>query len=142
VITRADLLKPVVRMWLFGIVTVVELDLTERIRKLWPDGEWTRFVSAGRLEKARQLREERIKRGQRCELVDCLQYADKVQVLVEDPASMEEFGFKTKGAARRTASEMESLRNHLAHAQDIITHDWAQIVRITRRLDEVIRGEA
>jgi len=142
VITRAELLKPVVRMWLFGIVTFVEMEITERIRALWPNGKWADLISAARLRKARELHEERLKRGQRCELLDCLQYADKAQILMEDPASMAWFGFKTKGTARRIAKETESLRNHLAHSQDIVAHDWAQIVRMTRRLEEVIRGEA
>ncbi len=142
VLTRTDLLKPVVRMWLFGIVTFIEMEVTERIRGQWPDGQWTEYVSPGRLKKARALREERIGRGQHCELLDCLQYADKVQILMEDPVAMADFGFRTKGAARRTAKELESLRNHLAHAQDIVSHDWAQIVRMTRRLEEVVRGES
>jgi hypothetical protein len=142
VITRADLSKPVMRMWLFGIVTAIEMEITERVRARWPDGDWTGLVSAGRLKKARELRAERLKRGHQCDLVDCLQYADKVQLVMEDPAALTEFGFKSRGAAMRTARDLESLRNHLAHAQDIVTHDWAQIVRMTQRMEEMARGEA
>jgi hypothetical protein len=41
VITRGDMQSPIVRMWLFGIITFMELELLERIRARWPDGSWT-----------------------------------------------------------------------------------------------------
>ena len=34
---------------------------------------------------------------------------------------------------------MESLRNHLAHAQDIVAHDWAQIARMAHRVEELLK---
>ncbi|MGD9388570.1 MAG: HD domain-containing protein, partial [Gammaproteobacteria bacterium] len=130
VITRADFLKPVVRMWLFGIVTVVEMEVTSRVRALWPDEAWSGLVSPARLAKAQELHAERLRRGHHCELVDCLQYSDKVKLLLEEPEAMAEFGFSTRGLAKRRAKEMESLRNNLAHAQDIVAYDWPQIVRL------------
>ena len=140
VITRADFLKPVVRMWLFGIVTVVEMEVTSRIRALWPDDGWAGLVSPARLAKARELHAERLRRGHRCELLECLQYGDKVKLLLDDPEAMAEFGFETRGLAKRRAKEMESLRNNLAHAQDIVAYDWAQIVRLAERVAEMGRG--
>ncbi|MGD9387145.1 MAG: hypothetical protein PVI87_02860, partial [Gammaproteobacteria bacterium] len=75
-----------------------------------------------------------------CELVDCLQYSDKVKLLLEEPEAMVEFGFSTRGLAKRRAKEMESLRNNLAHAQDIVAYDWPQIVRLAERVAEMGRG--
>ena len=140
VITRADFLKPVVRMWLFGIVTVVEMEITRWIRGQWPDDGWADLVSPARLAKARQLHAERLRRGQHCDLLDCLQYGDKVRVLLDDPAGMALFGFETKGTAKRISKDMESLRNSLAHAQDIVAHDWPQIVRLASRVAEISRA--
>jgi hypothetical protein len=140
VITRADFLKPVVRMWLFGIVTVVEIEITSWIRTHWPGDGWTGIVSPSRLAKARELYAERLRRGHQCELLDCLQYGDKVRVLLEAPGGLTAFGFETKGAAKRISKDMESLRNSLAHAQDIVVHDWPQIVRLASRVAEISRG--
>jgi len=33
---------------------------------------------------------------------------------------------------------METLRNNLAHAQDILTTDWVMIVRLAENLDRVL----
>ena len=136
VIRRDDINKPMVRMWLFGIVTMVEIGLVRLIRENFPGDDWQRLVSAGRLDKARAIQAERQRRNLYCELIDCLQFSDKGQILMEKTALLRQLGFDSKRAARRVVKEMESLRNHLAHAQDIVTHDWAQIARLTRRVEE------
>ncbi len=138
VITRGDMQSPIVRMWLFGLITLVELELGERIRSRWADGSWTRLLSEGRLKKAETLLAERRRRGQHVDLADCLQLSDKAQIVMEDEAERATFGLPTKGAAKRVMQDLESLRNNLAHAQDIITHDWPQIARLAERVEELM----
>jgi len=136
VITRAEIQKPIVRMWLFGMITLVEAELTTRLRDAFPGERWTVLVPAARLERARQLQEERARRDQACELLDCLQLGDKAQALLQDPRQLEAFGFSSRKAARKVVKELESLRNNLAHAQDIVTYDWPQIARMARNLQD------
>lgn len=138
IITRADVQKPVARMWLFGMITMLELSVTERIRETWPDGSWHEGMSRGRLEKAEALMEERRRRGQSCDLLDCLQLGDKAQLLIRDDAQLAELGFYSRSAAKQVIKELESLRNNLAHGQDIVTHDWPQIARMTRRMESSV----
>lgn len=138
VITRSDVQKPVARMWLFGMITLIELNLTERIRETWPDGSWHDGVSKSRLEKAETLMEERRRRGQACDLLDCLQLSDKAHLLLRDESQRAEFGFYSRSVAKQVIKELESLRNNLAHGQDIVTHDWAQIARMTQRIESSI----
>ena len=140
-ISRSDIQKPVVRMWLFGIVTLMEMEITEQVKHRWPDGDWATLISKGRLAKATELQQERDRRGVPSALLDCLQLTDKAQILIQDPAALTALGFKTRRAAKKVIREMESLRNHLAHAQDIVTHDWAQIVRLVTRIEEMVSGE-
>jgi len=140
VVGRDDINKPMVRMWLFGIVTMVEMGVVQLVNERFPDAAWQAVVSAGRLQKARDIQAERQRRNQYCELIDCLQLSDKAQILINDEESLERLGFDTKSAAKRSVKELESLRNHLAHAQDIVMHDWAQIARLTRRMEEITRG--
>jgi hypothetical protein len=141
VITRGDMQQPVVRMWLFGIITLMEMEVLERIRSRWPDGTWTRLLSAGRLDKAQKLLAERRRRGQHVDLADCLQFGDKAQILMQDEQERLAFGLRTKGAARRVIGDLESLRNNLAHAQDIVTYDWPQIARLARNIEERLRQQ-
>jgi hypothetical protein len=138
-IRRDDMNKPLVRMWLFGIITIIEMGLVRLIQERFPVDAWQTLVSAGRLDKARTIQNERQRRNQYCELIDCLQLSDKGQILMQDAQLLKQLGFDSRAAAKRVVKELESLRNHLAHAQDIVTHDWAQIARLTRRVEEANR---
>jgi hypothetical protein len=139
---RESINSPVARMWLFGIITMTEMQLTQLLDELYPDEAWRAQVSQGRIERAETLRAERLRRGQHCRLLDCLQLSDKVQVIVERPEMLTYFGFDSKNTSRKIFKELESLRNNLAHAQDIVTHDWAAIARIASRMEESALGHA
>jgi len=136
-ISRQDVQKPAVRMWLFGILTVAELEFTERIRAKWPDASWSSLLSPQRIDKARQLLAERERRKEKCELIDCLQLADKIEVLLSDASELGALGVVTPSAARRVGKQFESLRNSLAHAQRFVEQDWPQIVRLARRVHQL-----
>jgi hypothetical protein len=139
VIIKEDIQHPYMRMWLFGIVTMVEMETGPMIERLWPHGEWQSFLSEGRLGKANMLLAERERRNQPSTLLACLQFADKLQILLENEAFFRQFGFPSKKAARAICKDLESLRNNLAHAQDIVSHDFAQVARIAQRI-ESFRG--
>lgn len=138
VVLRDDINKPVVRMWLFGIVTIIEMYLTTRIRNLHGHEGWQSLLSKSRREKAMSFYNERKRRNQSCDLLDCLQLSDKLQLLLQDEELLGNLGFETKRQAKATAKELESLRNNLAHAQDIVAHDWGQIARLARNVENIL----
>lgn len=139
IVSRNDINKPVVRMWLFGMITFIEMEVLQMIEDYYPDDSWQALLSEGRLEKARHLQQERLRRSQQCRLLDCLQITDKGQILGQNADILDELGLESRGAAKRVVSELESLRNNLAHAQDIVAYDWAPIARLSYRLEETLR---
>jgi hypothetical protein len=138
---REDIEKPVVRMWLFGMIMLVEMVAVELIRKHWPGGEWSLLLGAARLEKARQLQTERQRRKLAADLIDCLQFSDKISIVLQDRVFFDQTGFESMRAAKRVLKELETLRNNLAHGQEISRHDWPAIVRLTRRIASVAADE-
>ena len=122
-------------MWLFGIITLFEMQIEPLIERLWPDESWTQLLSKNRLSKAQAFHEERLRRNQHLTLLNCLQFSDKIQILIENESILEDLGFQSKRVAKRMCKDFESLRNNLAHAQDIITHDFAQIARLAMRIE-------
>ncbi|VAW65714.1 hypothetical protein MNBD_GAMMA11-1771 [hydrothermal vent metagenome] len=134
VITREDINKPQVRMWLFGLVTMIEIGITQLIEKIYPEESWRGTLSEGRLEKAEKVWKERRRRNLQCQLIECLQLSDKAGILINNKDTLELMGFDSGKQAKKVVKELESLRNHLAHAQDIVSHDWAQIARLVNRL--------
>ncbi len=91
-----------------------------------------------RLKKAEDLQNERKRRNQHVKLLDCLQLGDKIKILIKDPEMREDMGFESKRTAEKGSKDFESLRNSLAHAQDIITNNWETIVVISRRLNIIM----
>ena len=139
VISRNCINKPFVRMWLFGAITIYEIKFTEKIRQLYPEDDWRTLVPEQRLKKAQDLQVERNRRNENCELLDCLQLSDKALVLLNSPQAEGLWDLKSKRAGKNIIKEIEQLRNHLAHAQDIASHNWPQIVRIADRIEELAR---
>jgi len=137
IICRDDINKPIVRMWLFGMITLSEMIYMNLIRKFFPDDSWQKHVSVGRLAKAKGIHAERQRRNLHSSLLECLQLSDKGQILIDREETLEILGFDSRRTAKRVLKELESLRNHLAHTQDIASHDWAQIARMTRRLENI-----
>ena len=74
--------------------------------------------------------------GQECDLIDCLQMADKGLLLIQNEELFTVLGFTSKSSAKKVLKQFQSLRNNLAHAQDISTYDWAQIARLAHRMLE------
>lgn len=136
IITLSDLEKPPMRMFLFGIITLGEMLMTEIIRHRYRDGSWQKLISTQRLDKAIQLQEERSRRGQIVDLIDCLQYGDKGWILSYDEDIRKALGQESRTHARKAFKELETLRNNLAHTQEIIPTGWQRIVVACSRFEQ------
>ena len=140
IVTFNELEKPPVRMWLFGMITMFEAFLSRSIRAAWPDDGWVALLSPGRRAKAEQLREERRRRGQPDDLLDCLQLADKAGLLTRRPDFLAQTRFSSRRAADEAYQRVQALRNALAHAQpNLVASDWTLVVELVRSVDRLAR---
>jgi hypothetical protein len=130
IITREDVQKPPVRMWIFGIITMLETAFNRLLKSRFPEDGWREFTTENRLSKAAWLQRERAKRGEKVPLANCLQFSDKGQILFRDPEIREMFNLPSRQRATRAMRELEHLRNHLAHSEDILAQDWDALVRL------------
>lgn len=138
IVTRTDLQKPPARMWLFGLITIVEMAFTDLIDEHFEDNHWRDLISAGRFAKAEALHDERKRRNQAVPLSHCLQLSDKGQILIKHEPTRKILDVASVRQGRETIKMIETLRNNLAHAQDIVTTDWVMIVRLAENLDRVL----
>lgn len=141
VITRRDLQKPPLRMWLFGAITVLDTNLTWAIEQLHPENSWQGLITAGRLEKALALHAERRRAGSDCRLVDCLQIKDKADLLIRDGGCLAALGISSRRQADRLGRDIEKLRNHLAHAQELELEHLDAAARLASSIDTILRAE-
>ena len=139
VISRRDLEKPAMRMWLFGLVTITELRITTMIEECCPDDSWKQFLSEGRLQLAAALQKERGLRGQRRSLLDCLQFADKGRIFARHEILRGHSPFPSRRAVEDFVKSLQDLRNNLAHSQEI-AGDWNVIFDLANNLHRVVLG--
>jgi len=138
--TRSDLEKPPVRMWLCGMVTLIEMRTGRLIERHCPDESWRTFLSSVRVQKAEELLVERKRRNQCVGLLDCIQFSDKGQILARNEEIRRGTQFESRRRVEQVFKELERLRNNLAHSQDITTSDWQIIVQLNENLERVIEG--
>ena len=125
----ADLHKLPVRAALFGLVTTLEMVLTESIEATSPDGpeEWLSLLSPKRRKKVEKKIVFLQKNDTFVSELLATDFADKVDVIVKG-------GFLkgSKRSLRQKFREIERLRNALAHASAFAaTKDAAEKVPLT-----------
>jgi hypothetical protein len=142
IVTRGDLHKAPVRMWVFCLISLAEMHTLRLVRNRYPREEWIglKYVSDGRLEEARKLFNKRKAKNEEADLTDCLQLCDEATILVKTGDVLRELGFESKAKAKAFFSEVESLRNPLAHAQDIITNRWPELADIAFKLENFLKA--
>ncbi|MHC4490649.1 MAG: hypothetical protein ACYTDU_03350 [Planctomycetota bacterium] len=137
IITRSDLGKPPVRMWIFGLLTVMESAFARKIRRLFPDEGWRNHLSSNRRRRAEHLQTERQRRKESPDVIDCLQFSDKAQILFKNPGAREELGIRSWTAGKQLIKDLERLRNSLAHAQGIVESS-STIATLAAHVDAVL----
>lgn len=138
IITKGDLQKAPLRMWLFGLVSLLEMHLLRLIRGTHPDDSWTALLSASRVEKARAMLEDRRRRNEAIDLADCLQFADKRCIVAKTESIRSAIGFGSKNEAKKVLKDLEQLRDDLAHAQDIVTGRWPELAQLALTAESVL----
>jgi hypothetical protein len=138
VIVRADLEKPPMRMWLFGMVTLFEMSITRVLSVHYPNDSWTEKLSGSRVAKARDLQVERLRRNEDVQLIDCLQLSDKGKLFVKSDELRSQYWNRSKTTILTAFKDIESLRNNLAHSQSFIGQNWDVMVRLTDTLDSLL----
>jgi hypothetical protein len=138
VVRRQDVQKPAGRMWLFGMITLIEMRLGRLIERGCPDDAWKPHISEGRVQKAQDLFNDRRLRNEHITLADCLQFADKAQIVARNESLRARTRFTSKRQLEDAAKRLERLRNNLAHSQDVITENWETIVTLTENLEFVL----
>ena len=134
IVTRRDLEKPPVRMWLFGGVTLLESAFNRLLVTRYPRESWQAELTESRLGKARALWHERVRRGEIVSLVDCLQFSEKGYVLMKNPDVRALLDISSRKAGEKFVKEFERLRNRLAHSQPILEECWEMILRLARNV--------
>lgn len=141
IVTRADLQKAPVLLLFFGLITLFELQCTQFIRIYYIQDSWKQKLNETRLNYAKNILKQRKERNEDINLLDCLQFCDKVDLVLTihdflDLLHSVDINSKKKGES--FLDEAQKLRDKLAHAQDIRRGtSWVKIIYIIEKLDKL-----
>lgn len=129
IVTRADINKPIVRIYIFGIISLFELHLNFWINQFHEEDSWSHLISEKRLNEAEKIFENRKGKNEELTLLECIQLCDKRDILQNTDDFTEQFEFSKK-KFNRLLKDVETIRNELAHSQDSIISnlDWDRFV--------------
>ncbi|MBD2664618.1 hypothetical protein [Richelia sinica] len=139
IITCGDLQKAPVRMLLFGLVTLLEMNLLRLVRLYYPQDSWQKVLKADRLEAAQKLWRESQERNEATDLLDYLQFCDKRDLVLNHPELLEQLDLKSKRAGERFLKSAEKLRNRLAHAQSLVSgSSWTELISLAEAMEKLL----
>jgi hypothetical protein len=138
IITRADLQKAPFRLFCFGIVTLLEIRLLDLVRETYGDG-FRDHLTADRLEACERTHRGRAARREQMDLIDCLQLADKRELVTRHDGLRERLGFTSKRSAEAMLKQAERLRDQLAHGQELDNgQSWPEVIRLVVELEQLL----
>lgn len=138
IITRGDLQKTPVRLWLFGVISLLEMQLLRLIRTHYPEDAWKTYLSEKRIEAAEKVFADRIKDNDGIDLAECLQIGDKKAIFKKSEILFSFTGLQSKGAWDDFMKELEKLRNKLAHSNSIPSSSWPEITKLALQMESCL----
>jgi hypothetical protein len=138
IVTKGDLQKVPVRLWLFGVISLIEMQMLRLIRERFPHGTCMSLLTAGRIDAAKRIYLERKRRNEEADVSDfsdCLQICDKATILLKDIELSALLKFPTAAIGADFFSQLESLRNALAHGNDILKGRWPAVVDLAEEAE-------
>uniref|UniRef100_A0A7V2ZKG9 Swt1-like HEPN domain-containing protein n=1 Tax=Ignavibacterium album TaxID=591197 RepID=A0A7V2ZKG9_9BACT len=118
IVTRADFDSIPVRIWLFGMISLFEYEMRDFIRKNIKN--WENDLTKIRVQKAKNLFNEKKKRNEEVDLLDCTQLTDIGKILIKNKhICNKKFSHFSNQKLSSFFNSLNKLRDELAHSQRI-----------------------
>ena len=142
IVATADLNKPPVRIFLFALVSLLEMHLAFWVRRAYEDDAWHAELSDNRFQAATKQLNERKSRNNDITLLSCLQFCDKRDLFLRSKEIREKLGVKSRKAADQMLKRAEGLRNHLAHSQYDLAAEtsWKEIAGTVANIEQLLKN--
>jgi predicted transcriptional regulator len=136
IVTLADINKPVVRLYLFGIISLFEMHMNFWIDIYHPMNTWGAMIKSERLQEAQEIHELKKNKNEALSLGACLQFCDKRDILQKTDEFLTQCKY-SKTSFKDWASNVEKIRNELAHSQNTVNAgmQWSDFVAIISELE-------
>ncbi len=142
IVTRADLQKLPVRIFIFGLITLLEMHFSNMIRIHFKRNVWLKYLSRYRKEKVCKLYKNSKKYNNEIDLVECLCLYDKITIISSTHELMRKLNIESnKKHFKMFLKSVGQLRNKLAHAHVDIAkgHSWDKIIELVSKIEFLVK---
>jgi hypothetical protein len=128
IITISDLQKPPVRIVLFGLVNLLEMNLTAIGQKVFPNDEWIEKIPKNRSSKAKDIHTQRSQNECDTSLFECLELCDKLEIVLNTSGFFNNNFKPSRNKQHQIKEDLRDLRDRLSHANEISPNKIQQIL--------------
>ena len=127
-------------MLLFGLVTLLEMNLLRLVRRYYPADAWQGVLKPERVAIATRLWQNSQARNEATDLTDYLQFCDKRDLVLHNAELLHLLGLKSKRSGEWFLKNTEQLRNRLAHAQHLVSgSSWLELISLVAEIEALLR---
>jgi len=137
IFTKADIHKPSVRFWLFGLVSILEINMQAIIKQGYSGDSWKGKLKEKRLKKVQELYEDLKGRKEEIDELSCCQFCDKRTLIEANRKILDVIG-KSKNEFNEFAKKVEEQRNDIAHPAKMDVSGFSQIFELAGEIEGMI----
>lgn len=140
IVTRGDLQKAPMRMWLFGLISLLEMQMLRSIRAVHDEDDCcSKHLSVPRRAETQRIFDLRREKNEEISLSDCLQLADKTTIFKKVDSLFALTGLNSKRDWKDFMGKVGTLRNNLAHSNDLGTKTWPETANLAIMIEDVLK---
>lgn len=137
-VTRSDLDTIPVRIWLYGMISIFEFELKEKINQLGL--KWEEKLTADRFAKAEELFILKQSKNEEIGLLGCIQLGDVGTIVFKSWEHFNDFfhlGYSKK-TIQSSFNKINLLRDALAHGQKL-QMDWPEVYQLAEIISYTLK---
>ncbi len=129
IVTRSDLDKIPLRLGIFGLLSVFETFLKHKVRTEFEE-VYKNSLTEKRLDYAKVLFREKIRKNEDIDLIECLQLGDLRTIFSKEKRYKDLLPGLNREKYDKSLRAIVRLRDSLAHAQPSLPYSWPEIYEL------------
>lgn len=137
-VTRSDLDTIPIRIWLYGMISIFEFELKEKINQL--SIKWEETLTSDRLAKAEELYSLKKSKNEEISLLGCTQLVDVGTIVFKSWEHFKDFfpsGYSKK-MIQSSFNKINLLRDALAHGQKL-QMEWSKVNQLAEIISYTLK---
>lgn len=141
IITKGDLQKIPVRIWLMGLLSLLEMQFLRIIRLWFADNQWEKLnaISHKNLNQAKGIFASRKQKGQSIDLLECLYWIDKANIVARIPSMSKYLRYNNRKIMGKKFREFSELRNDIFHGYDYLSNYWPRLFSLIQEITDMLQ---